>query len=358
MYKSLADRKAEFLKSHPAISDYLDDIPGEVASRAFHNVSFSPEQRGFEIQAEHALRISEQKIRVISEIELAIGRGATITAGWPVEVELWFELYRKRMIALCLGYLATMATCASPMITGPARFPVERQRKQNQSADNKYANLVSYAEHSPTRFLKRIMPFGNGKSITSNAPNTTEMLVAKLNEHIKCQSEMKEANKIVSRFFKKGSAAGVTEAMRDECARQLMAVLKVDLPSAHQVLKPNGYSGKIIAFWPYQLANNNQEIRRLEQRIKEVEALHKATLGIAQTLENGIEIRKSDDGKIEIHFGYKPDPVTRDYLVLKSFKFSRYRNNAWVRRISTNAVVVFNRDVKPMLERLPKYRQN
>lgn len=290
---------------------------------------------------------------MLSEIELAIVRGATITDGWPAEVEVWFEGYRQRMIALCLGYLATMATCASPMITGPARYPVEHQRKRNQSADNKSARLAAYAEHSPTRFLKRIMPFGNGKSITANAPNATEMLVTKLNEHIQCQNEMKEANRIVSRFFKKGSAVGVTEAMRDACARQLMVVMKTDLLSAHQVLKPNDYSGKIIAFWPYQLANDNQEIRRLERRIKDVEALQKATPEIAQTLENGIEIRKSDDGKIEVQFGYKPDPATRDYLVLKSFKFSRYMNNAWVRRISTNAVAVFNRDVKPMLEKLP-----
>lgn len=142
MYKSFVVRKAEFLASHPEFSCYLDDILREIASRTFHNVFFSSEQRGFEIQVEHILRISEQKICVLSEIELAIARGATITAGWPAEVELWFEGYRKR-----------------------------------------------------------IMPFGNSKSIIANAPNATELLVTKLNEHIQCQNEMKEANKIISRVF-------------------------------------------------------------------------------------------------------------------------------------------------------------
>lgn len=33
-----------------------------------------------------------------------------------------------------------------------------------------------------------------------------------------------------------------------------MALMKTDLLSANQLLKPNGHPGKIIAFWSYQLA--------------------------------------------------------------------------------------------------------
>jgi len=354
MYQSLQERKARILSTRPELSAYLSDIPSEFAARAFHNISFSPEQRGLEIQVEYAARITEQKTRITLEIENAIGRDAVIQADWPEQLEEWFETYRQRMKVLFMGYLATMSTCASPMITGPARFPVERQRKSNASADNKYAAVTAYTRHSPNRFLKRVMPFGNGVAIASNAPNANELLVSKLNDRIKLQETMKAANKIVGKVYKKGSPARVSDEMRDRCVQQLVDELAIPLDEALAIIKPCDYSSKIIAFLPYQLSNNNQEIRRLEQRLKDVERLKQAAPEIAQVLGNGIEIRKSDDGKIEIHFGYKPDAEVRDFLCKKAFKFSRYRNNAWVRRISVNAVAVFTREVKPMLENLPK----
>lgn len=354
MSQSLQERKARILLTRPELSAYLSDIPSDIAARAFHNVSFSPEQRGLEIQVEYASRITEQKTRITLEIENAIARNAVIQADWPEQLEEWFETYRQRMKVLFMSYLATMSTCASPMITGPARFPVERQRKRNASADNKYAAVTAYTTHSPNRFLKRVMPFGNGVAIASNAPNANELLISKLNDRIKLQETMKAANKIVGKVYKKGSPAGVSAEMRDRCAQQLVDELAIPLDEALSMLKSSDYSTKIIAFWPYQLSNNNQEIRRLEQRVKDVERLQQAAPEIAQVLGNGIEIRKSDDGKIEIHFGYKPDAEVRDFLCKKAFKFSRYRNNAWVRRISVNAVAVFTREVKPMLENLPQ----
>lgn len=354
MYKSVSDRKADAISSNPAILEFINDLPSELASSAFHNVSFSPEQRGLEAQVEYALRITGQKAKVAQEIEYALARGAIVDDSWQLRFESWFETFRQRMRALYLAYLHSMSACASPMITGPARFPVERQRKRNLSADNKYAAISAYASHSPARFLKRIMPFGNGSSISSNAPNANAILTDKLKERVELQEKMKAANKIVARYFKKGSALGVSQEQKEECVQQLVTDLNFSLDAAKSLLQPNDYSGKIIAFWPYQLSNNNQEIRRLEQRVLEVARLQQKAPEIAQTLVNGIEIRKSDDGKIEIHFGYKPDVETRDFLSSKAFKFSKYRNNAWVRKITVNAMAAFERDVKPMLERLPK----
>lgn len=354
MYQSLKDRKANILSASPELSPFIDDLPSETAARAFRNVSFSPEQRGLEIQVEYAGRITEQKTRITSEIEKAQARNAEIVPNWSEQLEGWFETYRQRMKGLYLGYLVTMSSCASAMITGPARFPVERQRKRNASADNKYAAIAAYATHAPNRFLKRVMPFGNGIAITSNAPNAIDLIVAKLNERIKLQETMKAANKIVGKTYKKGSSAGVTSEMRDHCAQQLADALGITSEKALAMLKPIDYSEKIIAYWPYQLSNNNKEILRLEQRKEDVKRLQQSSPGIEQVLDNGIEIRKSYDGRIEIHFGYKPDPDVRDFLSKRAFKFSRFRGNAWIRRLSVNAFAVFNSEIKPFLESLPK----
>lgn len=354
MYQSEIDRRNSILAEHPKVVEFINDIDSELADRAFYNVSFSPEKRGFDQRVEYASRLIEQKERVQKEITQAKDRGAIIADGWELDVELWFQSFRNRMKALYIGYFHTMSTCASSMITGPANFPVERQRKRNQSADNKYSNITEYETKSPNRFIRRMLPYGNGSIIQTNAPNATELLQKKIAELECLQERMKGANKIVQKVYKKGSPEGVTEEKRIACANALVEYLNVSLDKALRVLSPTDYSGRIIAFERYQLTNNSAEINRLRKRLDEVINLSKKSDSLAQILDNGIEIAIADDGRIEIHFGYKPEENIRKLLRDNAFKFSPYRNNAWVRKLTANAAAVFSRVIKPELEKLPK----
>ncbi|WP_077175610.1 hypothetical protein [Yersinia proxima] len=354
MYKNEPVRKAEILDATPALAEYINDIPTQKAEQAFSNMSFRPDLRGFDCQLDYATRLNQQKTLVLSRIESAQQNGAILVEDWEVEFSKWFDSFHARLKTAYLGYLSTMSGCANSMITGPANFPVERMRKRGRIADDKYRQLHEYTQKAPERFLRRIMPFGDGTIIQSNAPNATELLSNKIARMEKTHAEMIGANKIVRKTFKGGSAEGVSQEAQQNCALALAEYLSIPLDKALNILEPSQYHShrKVVAFYSYQLANHSAEISRLKQRLAEVSHLQNESLFIEQTLTNGIEIKLSEDGKIEIHFGYKPDEETRGMLCDNSFKFSRYRNNAWVRKFTPNAQRVFGRIVKPALEKL------
>ncbi|MDB6375016.1 hypothetical protein [Photorhabdus bodei] len=357
MFNSETVRKAEILKANLALEEFIDDLPLEEAASAFNNLSFHPERRGLECQLDYARRLCGQKDLVLKRIESAQQKGAIVAEDWELQFNSWFELFRNRVKAAFKSYLSTMSGCASSMITGPANFPVERMRKRSRIADDKYAQINEYTERAPERFLRKIMPFGDGTIISSNAPNASALLVTEIARMEKVHAQMIGANKIVRKTFKGDTAEGVSDEAKQNCALALANYLNVTLEDALLILQPSEceYSlKKIIAFHPYQLSNHNKEISRLKQRLVEVKQLHDKSTSIAQILNNGIEIKLSDDGKIEIHFGYKPDDTIRKFLTKNSFKYSRYRNNAWVRKMTFNAQAAFERVVKPELEKLQK----
>jgi prefoldin subunit 5 len=356
MYKTEAVRKAEVLETTPALAEFIDDIPTQKAVQAFSNLSFRPESHALNCQFDYATLLTQQKSLVLSRIESAQQNGAILVEDWEVNFSMWFDSFHARLRAAYMGYLSSLSGCASAMITGPVNFPVERMRKRNGIANDKYRQIKEYSQKAPERFLRRIMPFGDGTIIQSNAPNATELLNSKIARMEKTHAEMIGANKIVRKTYKGGSAEGVSPEAQQKCALALAEFLSIPLDKALNILQPSPYysHGKVVPFYSYQLANHNAEIARLKQRLAEVNKLQNDSLFIEQTLTNGIEIKLSEDGKIEIHFGYKPDEQTRRMLCDNSFKFSRYRNNAWVRKFTPNAQAVFSRIVKPALEKLPQ----
>lgn len=94
----------------------LEDLRG-LARGAHRNTSFSPEKRGDQI-------ISDYSAELESDI-----------ASMPVEDA---DQYLQKYMRLMRVWLVSLSGCASPMITGPAKFPVERMRKRSEWADNHY----------------------------------------------------------------------------------------------------------------------------------------------------------------------------------------------------------------------------
>lgn len=89
----------------------------QAARDAFRNVSFSSDERGAAVIRDYSAELEEDM------------------AGIP---EAEREPYRQRYHRQLHAYLASMSRVASPMITGPARFPVEQMRKRSNSADKRY----------------------------------------------------------------------------------------------------------------------------------------------------------------------------------------------------------------------------
>ncbi|MGL5297783.1 MAG: DUF3560 domain-containing protein [Plesiomonas sp.] len=88
------------------------------------------------------------------------------------------------------------------------------------------------------------------------------------------------------------------------------------------------------SFKTWQLSNNNAEIRRLRQRIEQIEKLHSAAL--IERAGDGWRMFE-DDGRIQISFDGKPAAELRQLCKGTGFVWSPSRC-AWVRKVTVRAV--------------------
>jgi hypothetical protein len=127
------------------ISGIENDISLETASRAFYNMSHSPEKRGASVVSVY--------IKTIGALANFIADNDKNGQGQQV-----FDDLRQKYLRKTLDYLAAQSRCASPMITGPARFPVERNNKAMASMDKKCDAMIYLHHRLQTLALRGLQP--------------------------------------------------------------------------------------------------------------------------------------------------------------------------------------------------------
>lgn len=173
--------------------------------------------------------------------------------------------------------------------------------------------------------------------ISSDDPEAVAKLKAQLHERQQLQERMKLANKAIRQN------AGNQEAQK----AALLSVQGVTEQEADDLLQG---SYRRLGYPSYRLTNNNAEIRRLGQRLKELEqAANRESLEIQGA---GYVYREDvDDNRAGFTFPVKPGLEVRNALKSEGFRFSPTRNNAWVRQL-TPAAMSAARRVRGELERL------
>lgn len=336
----------ELIKNIPGASDFINDLSQSTAERAFMNTSFSPEKRGVYVRIEYVQCLLQDKAIVLENICKASKRGAEVRKDFDILVDEWFKSHRER---LCDGYnswLHSHSRVASSFIVGPANFPVARNQKLSGYADAKLSAIGEFRNKSIKNIMKLVLPFGDGSSIQTDDPNASDKIENKINKLELQREQMKAINKLIRAYFKKGNPEISLERL-SEFKNALRTNFDLDDKQITNLLEPN-YSGKIVGFEKWQLQNLGANINRYKQRKDEVERTN--SISIDQEFSNGIIVALSDDQKICIHFGFKPSEEIRSLLKDNAFKFSRNRNNAWVRKFTLNAAYSYKQFIKPKLE--------
>ena len=258
-------------------------------------------------------------------------RGASIVAGFVSEMEADRELfdneadfwrYAEKAAALLRDYLHKHARVVSPMITGPANFPVRRNEKANRSADNALSKYINFREKVRYRKTKP-----ESTAIKTGKTGAADKLREKLEKLEKLQEMMKAANRIVRK----------KSLSYEEKIKQLSELLGVEHHKAAELLEPD-FAGR-VGFADFELKNNNANIRRIRQQIEKAERIEKAAKQIGEIKFDGGEIvLNHDEGRVQILFDDIPDEETRSKLKARGFRWSR-KNKAWQRQLTANAVV-------------------
>ena len=209
------------------------------------------------------------------------------------------------------------ARVPSVMIAGPANFPVKKKQKQ-LAADDK--NMEEWRHIQG--LLDKIRSIGMG-GISADDPNAIEKLQAKL-EKLEATQEMMKA---VNAYYRKHKTL-------EGCPHLSQKSIE-----AFQSGIAEGGGGS--PFLPWQLSNNNAEIRRLKARIEQLNQ-HKEAAYVGWEFDGGtVEINR-EANRLQVFFEGKPDEATRNILKENSFRWSP-KAGAWQRQLNDNTFWVVDR---------------
>lgn len=269
----------------------------ETAIQAHNGTSFSPERRG-------AQYIKDYSEELASDLQKVTEKGGDAAE------------YQARYERLFVSWMHAKGNCLSSMITGPSGFPVRRAEKANRSERNRYEEFTQFRERYFARLEK------NARREARAASDPAAEMRAKLESAEKMQAFMVAANKVVR--SKKTDAEKVTLIVELGCSEKL----------ATEILTPDWC--KRVGFASYQLQNNLANIKRMQGRVKELEAKKVAETTETERTDGITIVENASADRLQIFFPGKPEPEMIATLKRSAFKWSP-SNKCWQRQLTDNA---------------------
>jgi hypothetical protein len=291
----------------PAPMPPIGDIPLPAGEDAHRWTSHTPE-----------VRAQQERDSFRSTIERVWDRAVAAAGNDPAAIARITEVFNDVANGYRSRYLAALGArsrTASAMIAGPARFPVERNRKRLETAHKRSTEAEEYL----TRGMKRLMRAARGP-----IDNSPEAELERVRQNLSQREEDQERMKAANVALRKGD----DEALRDmDFTDDEIAALK----------KPD-FAGR-PGYPDYKLSNNNAEIRRLRERLASAEARVEAASAGPVESEAAAGVRMEEnaqDDRLRLFFDEKPSDEVRASLKASAFKWSP-NAGAWQRQLTDNA---------------------
>lgn len=291
----------------------------ESAAKTAHNMmSFSDYQEGSKTAGYKAM------------VDKAYELGEKVIQAIPTEeerVKNLCERYSRRLAQNINKDIQIGMMCPSVMISGAGNFPVKKKEKQVAAWDKNHEDYKQVEG-----IFHKIESIYYGKDvIKSDDENAIEKLQEKVDGLREQQEQMKAANKAVRMSdTEKGDALLRDMGYTDQ---QIVELRKPD------------YCGR-TGYPAYLLSNNNANIRRLEKRIKSLQATKsKGT----QESENQFfkVVENTENMRLQLFFEGKPEPEVREVLKSNGFKWAPSQG-AWQRHLNGNSEYSLNRVIEAL----------
>lgn len=279
--------------------DFAGDISESLAVAAYSGTSFSPERRGASIRSDYAQTMAE---------DWAYLHAQAVKGGTLDQLPAEFARYRASMAGRYRAWLASSSRCVSSFIAGPSNFPAARMNKRADIAHKRLTECVEGREMARRAAARKLRP--DLRAIMAGDADATDRLAAKIAAAQRNQDNMKAANKAIRTNEKHGHA------------RQVAALLELGYTEAQAIalIKPD-YCGR-VGFPSYSLTNNNANIRRMKERLAQIEAAQASE--VTQT-EGADGVQLEDDApsnRVRLYFPGKPSAEIRDTLKSSGFRWA------------------------------------
>ena len=208
------------------------------------------------------------------------------------------------------------ARCPSIMVAGGGNFPVRKKEKQNAARER---NAEDYRRVQG--ILDQMRGVGRA-GIRSDDPQAIEKLKAKLKGLERDQAMMKAANAAIR--------------LKDR-AKGDARLAELGLSPEHIAdLREPDFAGR-IGYPSYLLSNNNANIRRIKERIQELEKQRQEGAVKGWKFDGGEVVVNRDMGRLQILFDEIPDADMRSALKSHGFRWAPSQG-AWQRQLTDNAI--------------------
>lgn len=299
------------------IENLNKDIDYETARRAFYFISFNPERQ--------ADRYIQTYVEVLQDLALYIHEQAKDEKQEAISQDVFEKLralYKKAFLAM----LSAKSRCASSAVVGGGNFNVTRAHKRNNIAHKREDEVYALEANMKKYALKML-----NKVYTPQEKQSDELetMKRKLEASKKHQENMKAINKAHKAYVKNPEGKN-TLALLEGLSDAGEEIVKTYVPQ---------YSWEPHPFAPYQLTNNLANIKRMEERVKVLEAKHTAAQEVGEVKKeyNGLEVVKNyTEDRLQLIFDGKPDADVRSLLKSNGFRWSP-KNTAWQRKLTNNA---------------------
>ena len=193
-----------------------------------------------------------------------------------------------------------------------------RHRRDNDRQSRRLSKIISLGEKAD-HYRNKAESVGKG-GVSSDDSDAIAKLTTKLSGLEFKQKIMRDVNAMHKKFLKNPSildASNMPENYKN--------MIRNHVPT---------YSWEKHPYAPYELQNNNANIRRIRERIAELEKA--ATRETTETERDGIRIvENAEENRIQLFFDGKPPAETRQILKRHGFRWSRF-NMAWQRHLNAS----------------------
>ncbi len=284
-----------------------DEIPLDVARAAHTGTSWTPDKR-----AEGERRSYVEHVRAVYEGLSRLAKTDEQKAILAEEMKEYKADYRQRY----LDYLRSRHGLVSSFVAGPSGFPAGRMQKKGDQVHNKLNSLIEWSRKAQRRIRKAVAP--TTAPISADQENAPELLRKKIEDAKAFHGTMKMANQIIRKLGTEG----------DEVRRQLRDLgLK---PQSIEKILTKDFAGR-VGYPDYVLANNRKEIRRLEDRLEQIEATRGRPVLEDVRFEDGFVEEDAEANRLRIYFDMKPEKEVRDALKSNGFRWAP-KVGAWQRQ--------------------------
>ena len=206
--------------------------------------------------------------------------------------------------------------CPSILIAGGSGFNVRKKERQNAAADR---NMQEWNEIQG--ILHKIRSVGTG-GISGDDPNALNKLRAKLESLERLQNRIKAANSAIR--------------MKDQAKGDAKLSEMGYSPSDIKELRSTDFCGR-IGYPAYQLSNNNANIRRIRERIEELEKRQESPAPDGWKFDGGEVVINTELNRLQIVLDDRPDADTKQTLKSHGFRWAPSQG-AWQRQLTDNAI--------------------